>query len=247
MTSTAVGTCALELSNLTAAYGSTTVLRGVDLTVNTGEVVALLGPNGAGKTTLMGAAAGLVHTATGSVHLAGADVTSRKPHRRAAAGLCLVPEGRGIFPSLTVRENLRLQGSARARAQTLERVLEAFPALRDRLGVLAGSLSGGQQQMVALGRCLVNDPKVVLLDEVSMGLAPLIIDQIFEALEALARSGVALLLVEQYVSRALAMADRVYVLTRGTVSWHGAPSEITEEELMRRYLAVELPGEGATR
>jgi branched-chain amino acid transport system ATP-binding protein len=240
MTVTTVATPALRIQGLSASYGSSTVLRGVDLVVRPGEVVALIGPNGAGKTTLMRAAAGLVRANEGTVHLAGVDVTRRKPHQRAKAGLCLVPEGRGIFPGLTVRENLRLQGSSRQRKETLDRILDTFPVLRDRLGIPAGSLSGGQQQMVALGRCLVTDPSVVLLDEVSMGLAPLIIDQIFEALDGLAHTGVALLLVEQYVTRALAMADSVYVLSRGAVSWQGAPTEITEEEIMRRYLAVDL-------
>ena len=241
MTTTTVDTAVLDIRGLSARYGSSTVLREVDLEVKPGEVVALLGPNGAGKTTLMRAAAGLVPASKGTVSLSGVDVTSRKAHQRAAAGLCLVPEGRGVFPSLTVRENLRLQGSPGQRKETLGRIVEAFPVLGERLGVAAGSLSGGQQQMIALGRCLVTNPSVVLLDEVSMGLAPLIIDQIFEALDRLARTGVALLLVEQYVSRALAMADSVYVLTRGKVSWHGAPSDISEEEIMRRYLAVDLP------
>jgi len=241
MTVTALNTPVLAIDGLTARYGSSTVLREVDLQVGPGEVVALLGPNGAGKTTLMRAAAGLVPASAGTVTLSGAEITRRRPHQRAQAGLCLVPEGRGIFPSLTVRENLRLQGSARQRRETLERIVEAFPVLGERLGVAAGSLSGGQQQMIALGRCLVTNPSVVLLDEVSMGLAPLVIDQIFEALDRLAATGVALLIVEQYVSRALAMADRVYVLTRGRMSWQGSPADISEEEIMRRYLAVELP------
>jgi len=234
----------LKISGLTARYGAATVLRDVDLEVKPGEVVALLGPNGAGKTTLMRTAAGLVPASAGTVCLSGADITARSPHRRARAGLCLVPEGRGIFPSLTVRENLRLQGAPRERKETLDRIVEAFPVLGKRLGVPAGRLSGGQQQMIALGRCLVTSPEVVMLDEVSMGLAPLVIDQIFEALERLAGTGTALLIVEQYVSRALAMADSVYVLSRGQVSWQGAPTEITEEEIMRRYLAVALPGTG---
>lgn len=229
----------LDLSGVSARYGTSTVLRNVDLQVRPGEVVALLGPNGAGKTTLLRAAAGLVSTSAGTVSVAGADVTTLPAHRRARAGLCLVPEGRGIFPSLTVRENLRLQGPASARKATLETILTAFPALGQRLDVPAGRLSGGQQQMIALGRCFVSDPKVILLDEVSMGLAPLVIDQIFEALAGLAQVGISLLVVEQYVSRALAMADRVYVLARGEMSWQGAPNEISEEEIMAKYLAVD--------
>jgi branched-chain amino acid transport system ATP-binding protein len=231
----------LGLHGVPARYGAATVLREVDLQVKPGEVVALLGPNGAGKTSLMRTAAGLVPAAAGTVSLSGADVTRRKPHQRVRSGLCLIPEGRGIFPNLTVRENLRLQGRPDQRKEVLDRIVEAFPILGDRLGAPAGSLSGGQQQMLALGRCLVTNPQVVMLDEVSMGLAPLVIDQIFEALDRLARTGVALLLVEQYVSRALAMADTVYVLTRGRVTWSGVPAEISEEEIMRRYLAVDLP------
>jgi len=240
MTRVAATAPVLELDGVSARYGSATVLRGVDLVVQPGQVVALLGPNGAGKTTLMRTVAGLVPASGGAVRLNGVDVTRRKTHLRARAGLCLIPEGRGIFPSLTVRENLRLQGRANERRETLDRIVEAFPALGGRLGAVAGRLSGGQQQMVALGRCLVTDPSVVLLDEVSMGLAPLVIDEIFEALEGLARTGVALLLVEQYVSRALAMADSVYVLTRGRVGWSGSPAQITAEEIMQRYLDVDL-------
>jgi len=240
MTPVAATAPVLELDGVSARYGSATVLRGVDLVVQPGQVVALLGPNGAGKTTLMRTMAGLVPASGGAVRLNGVDVTRRKPHLRARAGLCLIPEGRGIFPSLTVRENLRLHGSASERRETLDRIVEAFPALGGRLGAVAGRLSGGQQQMVALGRCLVTNPSVVLLDEVSMGLAPLVIDEIFEALEGLARTGVALLLVEQYVSRALAMADSVYVLTRGRVGWSGSPAQITAEEIMQRYLDVDL-------
>jgi branched-chain amino acid transport system ATP-binding protein len=235
------GSPVLALEEVTARYGSSTVLLGVDLVVQPGQVVALIGPNGAGKTTLMRTVAGLVPASGGAIRFTGADVTRRKPHHRARAGLCLIPEGRGIFPSLTVRENLRLQGSTADRRESLERIVAAFPVLGARLGAQAGRLSGGQQQMVALGRCLVTNPSVVMLDEVSMGLAPLIIDEIFEALEGLARTGVALLLVEQYVGRALAMADSVYVLTRGLVSWSGSPTQITAEEIMQRYLDVDLP------
>lgn len=230
----------LDISGLTVRYGTATVLRDVDLQVKRGQVVALLGANGAGKTTLMRAAAGLVSASAGSVALNGTPANKAKPHKRSRRGLCLIPEGRGIFPNLTVRENLRLQGTPSERRQTLERIVSAFPVLGERLGQRAGSLSGGQQQMVALGRALVSDPSVVLLDEVSMGLAPLIVDQIFEALEGLASTGVALLLVEQYVSKALSMADQIYVLDRGSVSWTGSPRNITEEEIMQRYLAIDV-------
>jgi branched-chain amino acid transport system ATP-binding protein len=234
----------LDIRGLTVRYGTATVLRDVDLQVRQGQVISLLGANGAGKTTLMRAAAGLVPSSAGSVVLNGAPVDKAKPHQRAQRGLCLIPEGRGIFPNLTVRENLRLQGSPKERRQTLERIISAFPVLGEKLAQRAGSLSGGQQQMMALGRSLVSNPSVVLLDEVSMGLAPLVVDQIFEALEGLAATGVSLLLVEQYVSKALSMADHIYVLDRGSVNWAGSPTDITEEEIMERYLALEVASRG---
>lgn len=226
----------LRLRDVTAGYGGTTVLRGVDLAVAAGSVVALLGPNGAGKTTLLRVAAGLLRPEHGSVLLGEDDVTRRAPFQRAREGLCLIPEGRGIFPNLSVRENLLLQIPPWRSEHGFEPALEAFPVLGDRLGQTAGSLSGGQQQMLALSRCFLSDPKVVLLDEVSMGLAPRVIDEIFAALVLLSRGGVALLLVEQYVSRALHVADHVYMLARGSVSFSGAPSELDEHELMRRYV-----------
>jgi branched-chain amino acid transport system ATP-binding protein len=226
----------LELSGVSAGYGRTTVLRDVDLAVRPGSVVALLGPNGAGKTTLLRVAAGLLAPTAGRVMIGADEVTRRRPAQRARQGLCLIPEGRGIFPNLSVRENLALQLPAWKREESFEPALEAFPVLRERLGQTAGSLSGGQQQMLALSRCFLSDPKVVLLDEVSMGLAPRIIDEIFEALLELSRRGVALLLVEQYVSRALHVADHVYLLGRGCVTFSGAPAELDESELMRRYL-----------
>ena len=228
----------LALSGVTAGYGRTTVLRAVDLAVARGQVVALLGPNGAGKTTLLRAAAGLLRPSSGQITVGGEDHTRSRPHVRARAGLCLVPEGRGIFPNLSVRENLQLQVPRWRTDTRYEPALDAFPILKQRLSQTAGSLSGGQQQMLALSRCFLADPKVVLLDEVSMGLAPRIIDEIFAALVRLTEAGVALLLVEQYVSRALGVADHVYLLGRGTVTFSGPPSELDEAELMHRYVGA---------
>jgi branched-chain amino acid transport system ATP-binding protein len=228
----------LELRNVTAGYGRTTVLRDVDLPVPAGQVVALLGPNGAGKTTLLRAATGLLGVTAGEIRLAGTDATDQRPHRRARAGLCLIPEGRGIFPNLSVRENLQLQIPPWRSDESYAPALEMFPILKERLAQKAGSMSGGQQQMLALSRCFLTDPKVVLLDEVSMGLAPRIIDEIFAALLTLRRSGVALLLVEQYVNRALAVADHVHLLGRGSITFSGPPSEIDEAELMKRYVGA---------
>jgi branched-chain amino acid transport system ATP-binding protein len=232
----AIGT--LELRGVTAGYGRAIVLREIDLDVPAGTVAALLGPNGAGKTTLLRVAAGLLSASAGQVILGGDDLTARKPFQRARHGLCLILQSGGIFPNLSVRDNLRLQVPPWKQDTGYEPALETFPILKDRLGQAAGSLSGGQQQMLALSRCFLSDPKVVLLDEVSTGLAPRIIDEIFEALLQLSRDGISLLLVEQYVGRALAIADRVYLLGRGTVSYSGDPSELDEAELMRRYVGA---------
>src|ERR1700757_690657 len=231
----------LELHGVTAGYGRTTVLREINLTVAAGSVVALLGANGAGKTTLLRVASGLLSPARGEVRLLGEDVTRRRAHQRARSGLCLVPEGRGIFPNLSVRENLALQIPPWRTKAGYETALDAFPALKDRLSQTAGSLSGGQQQMLALSRCFLADPKVVLLDEVSMGLAPRIIDEIFDALASIVKSGVSILLVEQYVTRALHLADHVYLLGRGQIEFSGPPSQLDEDELLRLYIGGDGP------
>jgi branched-chain amino acid transport system ATP-binding protein len=228
----------LELRGVTAGYGRTTVLRNVDVTVAPGSVTALLGPNGAGKTTLLRTATGLVSPSSGAIHVAGEDHTKSRPFQRSKAGLCLVPEGRGIFPNLSVAENLRLQVPPWRTGIGYEPALEAFPVLKERLKQAAGSMSGGQQQMLALCRPFLSDPKVVLLDEVSMGLAPRIIDEIFTALVKLSESGVALLLVEQYVNRALKVADHVYLLGRGTIGYSGPPDTLDEAELVKQYVGA---------
>jgi branched-chain amino acid transport system ATP-binding protein len=226
----------LELRGISAGYGDTTVLRDIDLVVAPGEVVALLGPNGAGKTTLIRAIAGQVRAAAGTVTLDGADVTRAPVFRRQRDGLCLVPEGRGVFRALTVRENLIVQVSRPERAQAIERVVGAFPPLTPKMNQVAGTLSGGEQQMLALGRCFLREPRLVLLDEVSMGLAPLIVDTIFDALGTLARQGISLIIVEQYVDRALALANQVHVLQRGSTVFTGTPGQIGRDELIDRYL-----------
>jgi branched-chain amino acid transport system ATP-binding protein len=228
------------LSGITAGYGETTVLREVDLVVQPGEVVALLGANGAGKTTLLRVASGLLRTRHGAVEIAGKDQTRRAPSRRARAGLCLIPEGRGIFADLTVRENLRLQIPPWCREKDVTRASEIFPILGERLDQVAGSMSGGEQQMLALARCWLAKPSCVLLDEVSMGLAPRVVDEIFAALNKLAMAGVALLLVEQYVDRALAMADQVQLLDRGSTAFCGPASSLDRDAVMRGYLGAEV-------
>jgi branched-chain amino acid transport system ATP-binding protein len=234
-------TSVLEFDDVTAGYGATTVLRGVSLDVRPGQICALLGPNGAGKTTLLRTAAGLLRPERGTVRLNGTAVNTQPPNRRARAGLCLIPEGRGIFRSLTVKDNLRLHLRAGEKdpKAAIDRALDVFPALRDRLGSVAGNLSGGQQQMVALSRAYIADPRVILVDEASMGLAPLVVEEIFQALHALARSGVAMVVVEQYISRALAMADVVVLLHKGSVSYAGPADAVEERMLLRDYLGVQ--------
>ena len=231
----------LQLEGVQAGYGSTTVLRDVSFQVGAGQVVALLGPNGAGKTTVLRTASGIIRPTSGIVHLDNVDVTRQAPHRRAAGGLCLIPEGRGVFKSLTVRENLRLQVPAgwSKPDEAIDRALTVFPALRDRMSTAAGHLSGGQQQMLALARAYVTEPKVILLDEVSMGLAPRVVDEMFQALSTLALTGTAMLIVEQYVTRAMAMADSVVLLNKGTITYDGPPSELDEQAVLQGYLGID--------
>jgi branched-chain amino acid transport system ATP-binding protein len=227
----------LELRNVFAGYDTGLVLRDVNLRVPKASVVALLGANGAGKTTLLRAASGQLRPAGGQVILDGKDMTGARSEKLAARGLCHVPEGRGVFPSLSVAENIRLQAPPGVdRRQALARAFEAFPRLGERADQRAGTMSGGEQQMLALARAYVCNPKVVLLDEVSMGLAPKVVDEIFVYLRQLASTGISLLVVEQYVSRALELADYVYMLDRGRVTYVGEPSEISEETIAHSYL-----------
>lgn len=227
----------LQVDAITAGYGRMEVLSDLSFTLGRGEVLALLGPNGAGKTTIMRAVAGVVRPRAGKILLDRVEITDFAPYRRTRHGLCLVPEGRGVFQTLTVRENLRLfVRDAGGGSSALDRALVAFPSLAPRLNDPAGSLSGGQQQMLALSRAFVTSPEVILLDEVSIGLAPVVVDEIFEALAVLARSGVAMVLVEQYVNRALAIADGVLLLNKGAVVFRGLPSELDEEFMLSGYL-----------
>lgn len=225
----------LELDAISAGYGTHQVLWDVSLSVPEGKVVALLGANGAGKTTLLRVASGLLRPSSGRVLLGDLDVTQSSAVEMSRRGVCHVPEGRGIFRSLTVRENLVLQARD-AGTSDLDRVVEAFPVLGQRMRQVAGTMSGGEQQMLALSRAYLSNPRMVLLDEVSMGLAPSIVDDIFIFLEALAKEGSALLLVEQYVSRALRLADLVYILNRGRLAFAGEPVELEDDDLFARYL-----------
>jgi branched-chain amino acid transport system ATP-binding protein len=230
----------LELQNVTAAYGDTVALRDVSLVVPAGSVVALLGPNGAGKTTLLSVASGLLRPRSGRVLLDRQDVSERPVDSLVRQGLCHVTEGRSIFPGLTVRENLRMFAPLSEEGEAIERALQAFPRLGERLGQVAGTMSGGEQQMLALARAYVRQAPIVLLDEVSMGLAPIIVDEIFEFLGRIAAEGTSLLLVEQYVAKALDLASIVYLLVRGRIVFAGETAELAGTDLFAQYLGSEM-------
>jgi branched-chain amino acid transport system ATP-binding protein len=222
----------LELRDVRAGYGRIEVLHGIDLAVPEGSVVAVLGPNGAGKTTTLRAISGTLPIAGGSIRLDGRRLDGRRPSVVAKRGVTLVPEGRGVFGGLTVDENLRIAHRSAAPGTEgpydafLERVTAIFPRLGERQFQVAGSMSGGEQQMLALCRALAGQPRVVLVDELSMGLAPLVVDQLFEQVAALRAAGQTIVLVEQYLTHALRYADLCYVLAKGTVAWCGDPAEL---------------------
>ncbi|MBA0125742.1 ABC transporter ATP-binding protein [Haloechinothrix sp. YIM 98757] len=228
----------LRLHDITAGYGDTTVLRDVSLPVPRRSVVALLGANGAGKTTTLRVASGLLAPGSGTLHLDGTDLTGRRPHVLARRGVCHVPEGRGIFPNLSVRDNIAVHAAGADTGEAVDRAVSAFPVLGEKLGQQAGALSGGQQQMLALSRAYVTEPSYVLLDEVSMGLAPVVVDEIFEFLGRLAEQGCALVLVEQYVAKALELADYVFLLARGRLEFAGEPGELDAAQLMEKYMGT---------
>jgi branched-chain amino acid transport system ATP-binding protein len=230
----------LELQGVTAGYGDTVVLRDVTISVPDSKVVALLGPNGAGKTTTLRTASGLIRPMGGRVLLDGEDVTGKKPYALARRGLCHLPEGHGIFPSLTVRENVVLQSPKGKERESVEMAGDRFPALATRLGQRAGSLSGGEQQMLSLVRTYLSNPKMVIVDEASLGLAPLLVDQIFETLTRIVATGTSLLIVEQYVTRALALADTIYVMNHGQIVFSGAAADVRGEDVFERYLGIEV-------
>jgi branched-chain amino acid transport system ATP-binding protein len=227
----------LEAEGLQVAYGDAVALRDVSLTVGAGELVAVVGPNGSGKTTLINALAGLLKIRAGRLRFLGEDLGRLPPHEVCRHGLAIVPEGRRLFTGMTVEENLEIgcyvPAARAARAERLERVYAIFPVLRARRRQLASALSGGQQQMVAIGRALMAGPRLMLLDEPSLGLAPAVVDAVFAVIETLHRQGVAILLVEQNVAYALGLATRAYVLAEGRIVAEGAPAELTAQPAIR--------------
>ena len=226
----------LELSAVRAAYGEIEVLHGVDLSVGEGQVVALLGPNGAGKSTTVKVCAGLLRPTAGEVLVGGHDVTGATSDQLARLGVCTIPEGRGIFPNLTIRENLWMATQVGVDRDHVEAVAFArFPRLGERRTQLAGTLSGGEQQMLAMSRALATDPAVLLLDELSMGLAPLIVGQLYEIVQQIADGGVSILVVEQFATAVLGIADVAAIMLHGEVTAIGSPSDI-EAELSSAYL-----------
>jgi len=231
----------LAVSALRVAYGGINAVKGVDFAVNAGEMVTLIGANGAGKTTTLKALTGLVRPAAGHVRYNGADVTALPSHRLVALGIALVPEGRGIFPRLTVEENLAMGAYSRDDGAAIrtdrDHVFGLFPRLAERRRQVAGTLSGGEQQMLAIGRALMSRPRLLLLDEPSMGLAPLLVQKIFETIRAVASAGVTILLVEQNAKLALEICDRGYVMESGEITLQdNAPALLANPQVRRAYL-----------
>jgi branched-chain amino acid transport system ATP-binding protein len=230
-----------EVANVAVHYGAAAAVSGVNLRIDAGELVVVVGPNGAGKSTLINAMAGLHPVASGRLVADGHDITREAPHRFCERGIAIVPEGRRLFVNLTVRENLEL-GSYRAEARrtrgdSLQRVCALFPALGERMDAPAGALSGGQQQMVAIGRALMAKPRFLLLDEPSLGLAPLIVQEMFRAIREINAEGVAVLLVEQNIAAALELARRAYVLDEGRIAAEGEPANLmSRPEIQKAYL-----------
>jgi branched-chain amino acid transport system ATP-binding protein len=231
------GCCVLEIGGLRAGYGAIEILRGVDLAVSAGEIVALLGSNGAGKSTLNNNVSGIYRPFGGTIRFEGRDIAGQASKRIVEAGLIQVPEGRRVFPNLSVRDNLELGSYRRGRAarqKNLDHVVEIFPRLRERWTQAAGTLSGGEQQMLAIGRGLMGEPKLLILDEPSLGLSPLLVEEMFTLISRLNAGGLAILLVEQNVVQSLAIAHRAYVLEGGRIALSGKASELAEHPGLRK-------------
>ena len=232
----------ITVKNLSAGYGFVNVLRDVSLDINAGEIVAVLGSNGVGKTTLNNTLSGLIKPKSGEISFEGQSLVGASPEAIVNLGMIHVPEGRKLFPNLTVRDNLELGSYRRGksdRAANLEDVLDIFPKLRDRINQIAGTLSGGEQQMVAIGRGLMSNPKLLILDEPSLGLSPLLVEQMFDLIKRINEKGLTILLVEQNVIQSLAIADRAYVIEEGAIAISGNAAELQDNaELKKSYLGL---------
>jgi branched-chain amino acid transport system ATP-binding protein len=232
----------LQLADVRAGYGSIEVLHEVNLCLGQGEVVALLGPNGAGKTTTINVACGQLRAWSGQLRIAGRDVTGVSAGALARAGVCTIPEGRGIFANLSVRENLWMATyTGTSQAEVEERAFDRFPVLAERREQLAGTLSGGEQQMLALARGLATEPVILLLDELSMGLAPKIVLRLYEHVAEIAASGVSVLVVEQFARTVLGVADRAMLMAGGRIRWSGPAAELADTHLTETYLGRHDP------
>ncbi|MDQ4146898.1 MAG: ABC transporter ATP-binding protein [Pseudomonadota bacterium] len=235
----------LEVAEIYTYYGHIQALKGISLDVDEGEIVTLIGANGAGKTTILKTISGLLHPRRGRISLAGRRIDQIPPHQIVGLGICQAPEGRRVFPRMTVRENLEMGAFARGGRDKsipadLDRVLGLFPRLKERLGQRAGTLSGGEQQMLAIGRALMANPKVLLLDEPSMGLAPMLVELIFETIQEINQQGTTILLVEQNALMALNVARRGYVLETGSIILHDTAANLQESEMVQKaYLGIE--------
>ena len=227
----------LKVDNINVYYGAIHAIKGISFHVNEGEVVTLIGANGAGKSTTLQTISGLLRSRTGSIEFCGENISKLPPHKIVERGLAQVPEGRRIFLQMTVQENLDMgaytQSGGSVEAE-LEKVFDQFPRLKERRKQVAGTLSGGEQQMLAMGRALMSRPKLLMLDEPSMGLAPILVEQIFEIIQRLHESGTTILLVEQNAQMALSVADRAYVMETGTISLSGTGKELAESDPVRR-------------
>ena len=227
----------LEVNDINVYYGAIHAIKGVSFEVNEGEIVTLIGANGAGKSTILKTVSGLLHSATGSVTFQGESIGGMAPHKLVGKGLAQVPEGRAVFLRMTVEENLEMGGYTRPNAEIaphLERVFDQFPRLKERRKQVAGTLSGGEQQMLAMGRALMSSPKLMMLDEPSMGLAPILVDQIFEIIRTLHKNGTTILLVEQNARMALSVADRGYVLETGKLVSTGTGAQLLKDESVKK-------------
>ena len=232
----------IKVENLAAGYGLVEVLRNISLEINQGEVVAVLGSNGVGKTTLNNCLSGLIKPNNGKISFEDDVISNKSPEEIVDMGLIHVPEGRKLFPNLTVRDNLELGSYRRGksnRSSNLENVLDIFPKLSERISQTAGTLSGGEQQMVAIGRGLMGDPRLLLLDEPSLGLSPLLVEQMFELIKKISDNGLTVLLVEQNVTQSLSIADRAYVIEEGSIAISGLSKDLLKNaELKRSYLGL---------